>query len=284
MDETFPLALDAFREKQTLTPKDKAQLNEILDHLDEITDRVIDAEGDDKMPGEYYDMMIEFENILHPGQKTDVQKQEESYQTSVSDEVKRKRIVKQPGPELKEQVNRANIYYERTKKTRSEINELKMKANKAMSSRELNEINVQLNVLHSQQSLQDSVAKGKYADILKENPNNIQANYAMSEILRREGKHWVAQTARARAMLHATPEVRKEMNENEKRKFLKALQIHDPTKESSFIKSMKADFRAEYVEPIEAEQEDKDTIEQSTIISKVLEWAWEKAKPLRTDV
>lgn len=277
MDKTFPEVLETLKSQGPLTENDRKQLAQIMDHLDGVIDGIIDAGGDDRILGEYYSLMEEFERIYHGGKPED--KVENSYKTSLADEVKRKKA--KAAPLTSEEVSRAHDYYGRNKVTRDEIRELRMKAKQAQSSKELQELNVQMNVLHSQQRLQDSIAKDKYRDILEKDPDHIHANYAMSEILRREGKHWESQTARARAMLRASPEVRDELNKKEAERFLRALQVHNPDKESDFIKNMKKDFRAEYLEPVEAE---KDVVERSGIISKALEWAWGRAKPLREEV
>ena len=232
-------------------------------------------------------LKIEYGKLLANGKISDEQARKNSYTQGVNEEVERyTKSLKTPpkaDPNLQKEIEDSKKYLQTTEAAYDRIKMLEADF-KQQSGREREETAKRIHDLHLETVKRDQVLKDRYTEILKKDEYNVEANFGMSQVLRNQGDYRESQMARMRAMFHATPEQRKQIDSELQAKFLGELKMYrsPERKNSLYLTRLRADFRDEFVEPTDSEF--KDIAEQSTIMSKALEWAKKKAQPLTDQI
>lgn len=123
-----------------------------------------------------------------------------------------------------------------------------------------------------------------YREIVRKYPYDVEANFAISEILTFQGRNEEAQYFRHNALIQANEQQFKQIDAAMVERFQNSLQLHSrPTSENSvFIQRMGTDFENKHFPETIKQESNFDRIRKLEAVRIAEEWLFEKTKPLRT--
>jgi len=124
----------------------------------------------------------------------------------------------------------------------------------------------------------------KYREILDKYPNNVQANYELSQILTYQGRQREARDYREKAFVYADDTQYKQIHNEMIEKFENSLSLHNKPnpKNSVFIQKVGKDFENKYFPETIKKESRFERIKQNEAVQWALFWINEKTKPIQT--